>query len=537
MVSDSQNAPHVALVLGASGYVGGRLVPRLLAAGFAVRCLARSPEKLAGNAWAADAEIFGGDLLDGDSLTDAVAGADVVFHLVHSMGTSESFAQADRTIARNVVAAAEAAGVRRIVYLGGLGEVEKTTSEHLRSRAEVGQILLDSSVPATVLRAAVIIGSGSASFEMLRHLVEKLPAMITPRWVRTRLQPIAIRDVLRYLVGVLADPSDDDHVFDIAGPDVLTYEDMMQQYAAAAGLPRRLIVNVPVLTPALSAVWVNLVTPVPYALAKPLVLSLSVEVVKRSGGEDVTKLVPGECLPYREAVQLALGRIRDLDVETSWRDAEIAGRGPADPYPGDPAWSGGTLLRDVRTADTWAPPGAVFAAVTRVGGERGWPSLDLLWEVRGLLDRIVGGVGLRRGRRDPDTLRVGDALDFWRVEDLRSPSEDSTGVLRLRAEMRVPGRAWLEWRVDGTATGSCLTQRALFAPRGLLGRLYWLAMAPFHPLIFRTMVRALARDAETLARAGDTPATSSGGPTAPPLGRAAGDAPPDPAPKPSQQAG
>ena len=539
MFSDSHNGARTALVLGASGYVGGRLVPRLLAEGFAVRCLARSPQKLLASPWAADAEIIKGDLLDASSVGDAFAGADVVFHLVHSMGTAASFAEADRTIARNVAAAAEAAGVRRIVYLGGLGEIDETTSAHLRSRAEVGEILLASDVAVTVLRAAVIIGSGSASFEMLRHLVEKLPAMITPRWVRTRVQPIAIRDVLRYLVGVLDDRSDDDHVFDIAGPDVLTYQEMMQQYAAVAGLPRRLIVNVPVLTPALSAGWVNLVTPVPYGLAKPLVLSLAVEVVKRADGEDIARLVRGECLPYREAVRLALDRIRDLDVETSWRDAEIAGRSPAEPYPGDPQWSGGTLLRDVRTADTWAAPEFVFAAATRGGGERGWPSFDLLWEVRGLVDRLVGGIGLRRGRRDPDHLRIGDAVDFWRVEDLRPPADAVPGVLRLRAEMRVPGRAWLEWRVEPTPTGARLTQRALFAPKGVLGRLYWLAMAPFHPPIFTSMVVALARDAETLARAGDagTPATSSGGPTAPPAGLVAGDVPPDPSPTQSQQAG
>ena len=537
MLPDSPNARPLALVLGASGYVGGRLVPRLLEAGYAVRCLARNPRKLAASAWAGDVEILQADLLDADA--EAFAGAEVVFHLVHSMGKAVEFAAADRTIARNVAAAAADAGVRRIVYLGGLGEIDHTTSLHLRSRAEVGEILLAGAVPVTVLRAAVIIGSGSASFEMLRHLVEKLPVMVTPRWVRTRVQPIAIRDVLRYLVGVLADPGDDDHVFDIAGPDVLTYQDMMQQYAGVAGLPRRLIVTVPVLTPALSAAWVNLVTPVPYALAKPLVLSLAVEVVKRGGGEDIGALVPGKCLPYREALRLALARIRDLDVETSWRDAEIAGRSPADPYPGDPEWSGGTLLRDVRSAETWAAPEHVFAAVTRVGGERGWPSFDLLWEVRGLLDRIVGGIGLRRGRRDPEVLRVGDALDFWRVEDLRPPTDDPAGgLLRLHAEMRVPGRAWLEWRIDATATGSRLTQRALFAPRGLLGRLYWWAMAPFHPPIFATMVTALARDAEALARVGGVSApTSSGGRTAPPAGLAADDVPPDPQPRQSRQAG
>ncbi|HEV2088958.1 MAG TPA: DUF2867 domain-containing protein, partial [Cryptosporangiaceae bacterium] len=410
------------LVLGASGYVGGRLVPRLLEAGYAVRCLARSAAKLAGSPWAGDVEIVQGDLLSGEGVEAAFAGADTVVHLVHSMGKAQHFADADRRIAGRVARAAEAAGVRRIIYLGGLGEIDGSTSPHLRSRAEVGQILLDSAVPATVLRAAVIIGSGSASFEMLRHLVEKLPVMVTPKWVGTRVQPIAIGDVLRYLVGVLDDDGGQDHVFDIGGPDVLTYRDMMRVYAEVAGLPRRLVITVPVLTPKLSSHWMNLVTPVPLGVAKPLVLSLSSEVVvvrPTGGAPGIEFLVPGECLPYREAVRLALSRVRDRDVETSWRDAEIGGRDPADHYPGDPEWAGGTLLREVRTAVSAATPEALFATVCGVGGDRGWPSFDWAWEIRGALDRMIGGVGLRRGRRDPDRLRAGDALDFWRVEEVR----------------------------------------------------------------------------------------------------------------------
>lgn len=533
--------PHpLALVLGASGYVGGRLVPKLLQAGYRVRCLARSVGKLQGNAWAPDVEIVRGDLLESDGLDQAFDGVDFVFHLVHSMGKADEFAAADRTIARHVAAAGERAGVRRIVYLGGLGEVDEDSSPHLRSRAEVGDILLASRVPATVLRAAVIIGSGSASFEMLRHLSEKLPVMITPRWLRTRVQPIAIRDVLRYLAGVLDDPGSDDHVYDIAGPDVLTYQEMLQGYAEVAGLRRRLMIPVPVLTPKLSSYWLQLITPVPFPLAKPLVLSLETEVVKRAEGERIEDLVPGECLPYREALRLALQRVRDVAVETSWRDAEFAGRTPADPYPGDPQWAGGTLLKDVRTAQTPAPAAAVFSAVTSVGGERGWPTFRLFWEVRGLLDWVVGGVGLRRGRRDPRRLRVGDALDFWRVEDVRAPDASDTGLLRLRAEMRVPGDAWLEFRIEPRGDGgSLLTQRALFAPRGLSGRLYWLAMLPFHPLIFTSMVKRLARQAEDGAReGGPAPAvTSSDAPTAPPAGLVAPDSAQDPAPPPSQRAG
>ena len=528
-MAPASNAPLV-LVLGASGYVGGRLVPKLLAAGYRVRCLVRSPGKIAGNPWADQAEIVAGDLLAGEGLNSAFAGVDYVIHLVHSMGKAQEFVAADRQIALAVAAAAERAGVRRVVYLGGLGEVDASTSQHLRSRAEVGEILLASSVPATVLRAAIVIGSGSASFEMLRHLVEKLPVMVTPRWVDTRIQPIAIRDVLRYLVGVLDDDSGKDHVFDIAGPDVLTYRQMMQTYAEVAGLPKRLIITVPVLTPGLSSYWVNIVTPVPFGLARPLVSSLTVEVVKRADGEDITALVPGECLTYRESLELALQRVRDRGVETSWRDAEVGGRDPADPYPGDPEWAGGTLLTHVRTADSDATPAQLFQAVTSVGGERGWPSFRFLWEVRGLIDRLLGGSGLRRGRRDPMRLRVGDALDFWRVEDVRPPDASGAAVLRLRAEMMVPGRAWLEFRIDPRDGGSRLTQRALFAPRGLLGRLYWLLMMPFHPLIFTTMARTLASQAAALP-------TSTDAPTAPPVDPAAPGAAPDQPPPPSRAAG
>ena len=535
------------LVLGASGYVGGRLVPQLVEHGFRVRCLARSPKKLAAKPWADQVEVASGDLLDPESLGDAFDGMRFVIHLVHSMGTSKSFEDADRTIARTVAEQSARAGVERIVYLGGLGEITEATSTHLRSRAEVADILTSGEVPTTVLRAAVIIGSGSASFEMLRHLVEKLPVMVTPRWVDTRVQPIGIRDVLRYLVGVLDDPTDRDHVYDIGGPQVLTYLEMMKGYAAVAGLPKRLIVKVPVLTPKLSSHWVNLVTPVPFGLARPLVESLAVEVVKKSGGEDVSELVPGEPMAYREAVELALGRIRDQEVETSWRDAEIAGRHPADPYPGDPAWAGGTLFSDVRTADSAADVEQLFAAICRIGGDRGWPTYRFLWEVRGLMDRLVGGVGLRRGRRDPDRLRPGDALDFWRVEEVRSPAQDPLcAVLRLRAEMRLPGRAWLEFRMEPAANGgSRLTQRALFAPKGLFGRLYWWGVAPFHPLIFASMVTRLARDAEQMTpaplSASDSGvaaiATSSDAPTGPPEGLVERGVEPDPGPTPSQQAG
>jgi uncharacterized protein YbjT (DUF2867 family) len=426
-------------------------VPRLLEAGHRVRCLVRTPGKLSGLAWAGDVEVVRGDLLDPPSVQAAFDGADVVYHLVHSMGSATEFAEADRRIARTVARAAEEGGARRVVYLGGLGEIDKDTSTHLRSRAEVAEILKTGPVPATVLRAAVIIGSGSASFEMLRHLVEKLPVMVTPRWVDTRVQPIAIRDVLRYLVGVIADRGDTvDHDFDIGGPEVLTYLEMMQVYAQVAGLPKRLVVKVPVLTPGLSSHWVNLVTPVPFGIAQPLVSSLTNEVVVRPGSPPIAAVVPGSCIPYEQALRLALTRIRDADVETSWRDAELAGRSPAEPYPGDPEWTGGTLLRDYQELTADAPPWAVFASVTRIGGARGWPTHMWAWQIRGRLDRLIGGVGLRRGRRDPDDLRVGDALDFWRVEDVRRPGGGGCAAAPRRDD---PPRSRLVGVADGRSGG------------------------------------------------------------------------------------
>lgn len=513
-------APRRVLVLGASGYVGGRLVPRLLEAGHRVRCLARTPQKLEGLPWGGDVEIVKGDLLERDSVLEASADMHVVFHLVHSMGLAKDFAAADRKIARYVSRAAELQQVGRVIYLGGLGETTDDTSAHLRSRAEVGEILMDSSVPVTILRAAVIIGSGSASFEMLRHLVEKLPAMVTPKWVNTRTQPIAIRDVLRYLVGVAEDDSEAYHDYDIGGPEVMTYLDMMRTYAAVAGLPPRVVVKVPVLTPRLSSHWVNLVTPVPFGLAQPLVESLSQEVVVREDRERITDVVPGDTIPYEEAVKLALGRIRDSGVETSWRDADLVGRSPAEPYPGDPEWTGGTLLRDVQTAVVRAEPRYAFQAVARIGGQRGWPTHSWAWQVRGRLDRLIGGVGLRRGRRDPEQLRVGDALDFWRVEELQQDERgEGEYLLRLRAEMIAPGRAWLEFRIEPHDDGgACITQRALWAPRGLLGRAYWWVLLPFHGFIFPSMVREVARDAERLASRGGptTTLTSSDVQTGPP---------------------
>ncbi|MEU8329992.1 SDR family oxidoreductase [Micromonospora sp. NPDC048839] len=481
------------LVTGATGYIGGRLTPLLLAEGHTVRCLARKAVRLRDVPWASAAEIVEGDLSRPDTLPAAFADVDVAYFLVHSLGRPD-FEAADRTAATNFAAAARAAGVRRIVYLGGPEPASdaEVPSPHLRSRAEVGRILLASGVPTAVLRAAVIIGSGSASFEMLRYLTERLPAMITPRWVRNRIQPIAVRDVLRYLAGCVALPPDVNRGFDIGGPDVLTFLEMMQRYARVAGLRRRIIVPVRPLTPSLSSHWVGLITPVPNAIARPLVESLIHEAVAHE--HDIARYLPdpsGGLTGFDDAVALALAKVRDAQVETRWSTAS-GPDSPAEPLPSDPEWSGGSVYTDVRERAVDAPPAALWRVVEGVGGEHGWYSFPLAWSVRGWLDRLVGGVGLRRGRRDPHRLQVGEALDFWRVEEI-VPGE----LLRLRAEMRLPGRAWLEMRVLPTEDGrSRYQQRAVFLPRGLSGHAYWGSVAPFHAVVFGGMARNIARNAE-----------------------------------------
>lgn len=501
------------LVTGATGYIGGRLVSRLLDQGHTVRCLARTPSKLRDVPWASKIEIVQGDVTDPESVRAAVEDVEVLYYLVHSLG-SHGFDDLDRKAAETVAGAAAEAGVRRIVYLGGLypkGSPVEELSPHLRSRTEVGQILLDSPVPTVVLQAAVIIGSGSASFEMLRYLTERLPAMVTPRWVRNRIQPIAVRDVLRYLVASADIPDDVNRAFDIGGPDVLTYRDMMQRYARVAGLPRRIIVPVGVLSPFLSAQWVNVVTPVPRGIAVPLVQSLIHEVVCTE--HDIAEYVPDPpegLTPYDHAVELALRRIRDDAVETTWAWASTPGA-PSDPLPSDPDWSGGSAYTDVRERVTSASPGTLWKVVVGIGGENGWYSFPLAWSVRGWLDRIVGGAGLRRGRRDRDEIYVGEALDWWRVEEI-----EPGHLLRLRAEMRVPGRAWLELTVAPDPAGARYRQRAVFLPRGLAGHAYWLGIVPFHGIVFGGMVRNITRAAERM-EAGEALVTPTGLPLQSPI--------------------
>ncbi|GII80352.1 NAD(P)-dependent oxidoreductase [Sphaerisporangium rufum] len=482
------------LVTGATGYIGGRLVPELLKAGHQVRCMARSPGRLRDQTWAGEVEVAEADATRAEETGEALRDVEVAYYLIHTMGSGHDFTERDRVAAATFAAAAERAGVRRVVYLGGLAPKERP-SPHMRSRAEVERILLDGAVPTIAFRASVIIGSGSVSFEMLRHLTERLPVMTTPRWVRTRTQPIAIRDVLRYLVEAAAIPGEVNRAFDIGGPDVLTYAQMMQGYAAVAGLPPRLIIQVPLLTPGLSSHWVGLVTPVPAGVARPLVESLRNEAVCRE--HDIARYIadpPGGLVGFREAVRLALQKIKEADVATRWSSASTPGA-PSDPLPTDPDWAGGSLYVDQRTAVADAPPEALWRVIEAIGGEAGWYSLPFAWRLRGLFDRAVGGVGLRRGRRDPSRLRVGDAVDFWRVEEI-----EPGRLLRLRAEMRLPGLAWLELTCRERDGRAVYGQRAIFHPRGLFGHLYWWGVYPFHGLIFGRMPRNVTAAARARAR-------------------------------------
>jgi uncharacterized protein YbjT (DUF2867 family) len=467
-------------VTGATGYIGGRLVPQLLAADHDVVCLARSPAKLDDRPWIDDVEVRTADVTKSGGLEGSLEGCDVAYYLIHSMGSGSGFEDADHAAAVRFAEAARDAGVRRIIYLGGLGEDDGELSPHLASRHDVGVALASSGVPVAEFRAAVIIGSGSVSFEMLRHLTQVLPAMTTPKWVRTRCQPIAIRDVLAYLVAAIDDDPGRGHtVYEVGGPDVLTYEDMMQTYASVAGLPRRLIVPVPVLSPGLSSLWIGLVTPLPVNIARPLVDSLRHEVVVHD--DTALERFDVEPIGFAESVRLAVTTADDLRAPTRWSDAEASS--PARPMAADPAWSGGTVFEDKRATTTTAAPEDAYWAFSRIGGDVGYYGFDWAWQLRGLLDTLVGGVGLRRGRRHPTEIRPGDAIDFWRVAAVEEGQR-----LELSAEMKLPGNAWVVWSADEANGETVISQEAYFQPRGLLGRLYWYALLPFHNLIFQNML-------------------------------------------------
>jgi uncharacterized protein YbjT (DUF2867 family) len=480
-------ARRTVLVTGATGYIGGRLVPRLLESGYAVRCLVRDPRKLAHRPWAGHpgVTVLTGDVSDATALGKAAAGCTAAYYLVHSMvAAGSSYAETDRLLANTFARAMSDTAVRRIVYLAGLGESEGDLSEHLSSRREVEAALSTGDVPVTVLRAAMIIGSGSASFEILRYLVERLPVMITPRWVSTPSQPIAVRNVLHYLVACLEAEETAGEILDIGGPDVLTYRELMQEMASVLGLPRRLIIPVPVLTPKLSALWIHLVTPVSASLARPLADGLRNPLLCRD--DRARRLMPQQLLSAREAMEAAIVRVNSHEVETSWSDAGV--------MPGDPDWAGGTVFEDRRSMDVSAPPETVFREVSGIGGDHGYPAANFLWRLRGIMDRLVGGPGLRRGRRHPDRLAYGDAVDFWRVTALEPGRR-----LELRAEMKLSGVATLTFEVspgDGGKGTTRLEQIARFKPRGLAGIAYWYAVLPLHGIVFRRMLRGLAEAAE-----------------------------------------
>lgn len=473
---------------GATGYVGGRLVSALLEAGHSVRAASRSLAKLQ-NRWSSEIELCEADASDLEQMVKACEGCDVVFYLVHSMLPGQkNFQMADRLAAENMRDAAKRAGVKHVIYLGGLGSQSDELSHHLKSRHEVGETLRNGAVPVTELRAAMIIGSGSAAFEILRYLVDRLPVMVTPRWLSTPVQPIAIRNVIHYLVKIIDVPITTSRIFEIGGPQVLAYEDLMAIYAQEAKLGKRFIFRVPILTPRLSSYWIHLVTPVSSAIARPLAEGLKNPVVCNEN--TITELIPQNLLTPREAIRLALERLLSDNVPTRWSDA-----GKMPPYEwvykGDPAWSGGTIFTDKRKIRITENVGTVWKVVSKIGGVTGWYHANFLWRLRGWMDKMVGGVGLRRGRRDEEDIKAGEALDFWRVVDVKPNAR-----LLLAAEMKLPGRALLEFKLHVINDQECeLEQTAYFKPRGLMGLLYWYAVLPLHEYVFGGMQKKMARAA------------------------------------------
>ncbi|ADP78570.1 DUF2867 domain-containing protein [Pseudofrankia inefficax] len=489
------------VVVGATGYIGSRLIPELLARGHTVRAAARRPDRLAGAPWLDQVDLVTADVGDPGQVAAALAGQDVLYYLVHSLHQRD-FVERDRAAAQTVARAAREAGVRRIIYLGGISPAGQRLSAHLASREEVGLTLLGSGVPTVVLRAAVVIGSGSASFEMLRYLTERLPAMVTPRWVRSRVQPIAVRDVLYYLTRTAElVPAEVNRGFDIGGPDVLTYWEMMRRYATVAGLPRRVVVPVPLLTPWLSAQWVNLVTPVPRSIAVPLISSLVHEVVCRD--HDLAAYVPDPAsglTGYDDAVALALARTREADVPSRWARAttpRTRSLPPSDPLPTDPDWSGGTVYQDVRELATAADPTRLWQVIETVGAENGRHVIPAARAVAARPGRVTRSAEALRRRLVRPAGAADAPLSGWRVEDAERPRR-----LRLRAQLRLPGRAWLELSAAPAAQGSVYRQRAIFEPHGLLGQLCWKSFAPVRGLVLGRMAHTVAAAAERPAPVG-----------------------------------
>ncbi|MBD13901.1 MAG: NAD(P)-dependent oxidoreductase [Planctomycetaceae bacterium] len=472
------------LLTGATGYVGGRLLPLLESRGERVRCLVRRPNNL-GNATTLASEIVQGDVLDADSLVGAFEGVDTAYYLVHSMGASGSFEDRDRVAARNFAQAARDAGVRRIIYLGGLGDDDERLSPHLRSRHEVGEVLKESGCTVIEFRASIVIGSGSLSFELVRALVQRLPVMICPKWVGVQTQPIAIEDLLAYLLAALDWNGSECCIFEIGGPDRVSYGDIMREWARQRGL-RRWLISVPVLTPRLSSLWLGLVTPVYARIGRKLVDSLrNPTIIKDQTALDEFPVKPRG---FSEAIQRALINEDHELTETRWSDALSSARGVRN-------WGGtrfGNRIIDTRSMHANVSPFEAFTPIRRIGGKNGWYFTDFLWTLRGWIDLVCGGVGIRRGRRDPNHLRVGDVLDWWRVEEYVPDRK-----LRLLAEMKVPGRAWLEFEVEPEAEGASVRQTAIFDPVGLWGIIYWYTLYPLHVIIFHGMLSRIVDFAES----------------------------------------
>jgi uncharacterized protein YbjT (DUF2867 family) len=484
----NSSAVQSVVVTGATGYIGGRLVPRLIAEGYEVRVIARDPSRLEGRDWHDQVVIYQADALKPETLNAALEGASVAYYLIHSMMSGSDFHHRDMTAAHGFSLEAKKAGVERLIYLGGLGDPDANLSAHLRSRQDTGSYLRESGIPVIEFRAGIVVGAGSISFEMIRYLTERVPVMIAPRWVYTRTQPISIRNVLDYLVAGLELNVEGSQIIEIGGPEVMTYEDMLLGFAEARGLSR-LIIPVPVLTPRLSSYWVHWVTPIPATIARPLIEGLRNEVVVRS--DNAQLLFPHiNPIPYKQAVTEALSSLEARQVETAWSDALVTTQG--DVAPVRLTTQEGMIIEE-RALEIKASPDHAFRAFTSLGGETGWLYANWAWWLRGLVDRIVGGVGFRRGRRDPAELRVGDAVDFWRVEELVENEQ-----LLLRAEMKVPGRAWLKFETVSIEGSTQLKQTAYFAPKGLSGLLYWYILYPIHSSIFSGLIRSVAEQAEKM---------------------------------------
>ena len=478
---------HRILVTGATGYIGGRLVPRLIDQGYSVRVFVRSESRVASRPWSSQVEVAVGDVRDSDALKDALRGVYSAYYLIHSMGSGSGFRDMDIQCARAFGHAAKEAGVRSIIYLGGLGDPNANLSAHLRSRHESGQALREGGVPVTEFRAAVIVGTGSISFEMIRNLVERLPVMVCPRWIYSRIQPIAVDDLLDYLVAALNVPGSRGRIVEIGGADVTTYRGLILGYAKARGL-RRWLIPVPVLTPRLSSYWVHWMTPIPAYIAAPLIDGLRNDVIVT---DDTARTLFPQIVPqnYETAISMVSKELDEGRIETSWRDTVGTA---AEPHELVRLESRNGLIIERRRVNVAASERRVFQICTGIGAERGWYFANWAWGLRGMIDRLLDGVGLRRGRRHPDDLRIGDAVDFWRVEGL-----EADRFLRLRAEMKLPGSAWLQFEVRKDQEGyTLLEQTAVFSPKGLAGLMYWYSLYPFHAWMFRGLIQAIAGRAE-----------------------------------------